>query len=600
MNESLETVSSLRVLVVDDIEASRNDLRLMVEQLGLRSSGAASGAQALDILAKDPPDLVLLDLLMPGMDGFELARRLRASCGPRWLPLIATSSLPGELAFVRAVESGADDYLSRPVDPLLLQAKLRHYGRVGALQTRLKVLASRQQHILDSLPDAVLTVDDRGLVADANLAASLAFGGSPQASLRERRCEDVLGLKLERLRVDATPELQRFDGSRLPVEVRSSDWVDGGRRYCTLVLRDITEARRIERMKDEFIAGVSHELRTPLTSVLGALGLLAAGAAGPLPAAALPLAEAAQRNGQRLSQLIDDILDLTKLEGQRLSIKTMLTPIGRLVQEAHTANLGYAERSGVRLATDIDPEAAPLEPLLDANRFLQVMANLLSNAVKHSPAGGTVSVSLRRSGRSVQVRVRDSGPGIDPAFRSQLFQKFSQADPSDHRASGGTGLGLYISRMLVERMGGTIDVEPSAGIGAVFCVSLPLAQVPRRKPWVLIVDSDLDARQRAARWLEPWCDVTALAVLPPRPPADDATPPIIVADTRAQGDAERFCAELRRRAAGRMVLLHSDSVDAGFARSVGAEWLRKSSVGQDDLVHAVRRALAAASEEASG
>jgi signal transduction histidine kinase/CheY-like chemotaxis protein len=443
----------------------------------------------------------------------------------------------------------------------------------------------------------VITVDEGGTIVDANLSACRTFGSGEPSCLQGRRCDAVLGAELAVLRAGDDLTLRRADGSEIPARISTSDWTDDGRAHCTLVVRDLTEQHRIDRMKDEFLATVSHELRTPLTSVLGALGLLAAGAAGPLPAAAVPLVEAAQRNGLQLSRLIDDILDLTKLEGDRLVMNLAPASIGSLLHEAHTANQGYAQRADVVLATEVDPDAGRLEVCVDAHRFLQVMANLLSNAIKHSPAGGTVSVSLEPGAQAVRVRVRDHGPGIDPAFRSRMFTKFSQSDGSDHRARGGTGLGLYISRMLVERMGGRIGVESAAGNGTVFTVELPRADVAstRAMPSVLIVDSDVDSRKRVAGWIEALCHVDAVASLPhAEASARRNAPAVVIADTHAQGEADAFCAALRRLATGGKVILYSDSVDAAFVQSVGVTWLTKSGTGQDDLIEALRKAIAAA------
>jgi hypothetical protein len=308
----------------------------------------------------------------------------------------------------------------------------------------------------------------------------------------------------------------------------------------------------------------------------------------------VPLAEAAQRNGQRLSRLIDDILDLTKLEGDRLQMQMAPAATGTLLREAHAANLGYAQRAGVALLLEIDPEAESAQVRVDSHRFLQVMANLLSNAIKHSPAGGTVDVSAVRTAHAVGVRVRDRGPGIDPAFRSRMFAKFSQADGSDRRAQGGTGLGLYISRMLVERMGGHIGVEPASGEGTVFSVEFPLADAaaPPARPAALVVDSDVDARSRVAAWIGGMCTVEAVASLAQAAGrVSPAGPPVVIADTHAQGEADGFCAALRRLAAGGQVILYSDSVDEAFAHSAGAVWLRKTGTRQDDVVRAVRAAI---------
>lgn len=593
----------LAILVVDDMAASREQLCALIETLGHEAVGAASGAIALARVAQQPPDIVLLDLLMPDLDGFEVTRRIRQIKVPRWLPVIVTSALQGDDHFIHALEHGADDCLARPVNAALLAAKLRHYARVLDLQSRHEALAQRQGRILDNIHDAVITLDGRGTIVEANLAAARRFGSGTPASLMGQTGAALLGIGLPTLLAGGEQRVDAADGCSFPAEIRASEWTEDAQPHWTLVVRDLTEQRRIERMKDEFLATVSHELRTPLTSVLGAVGLLAAGAAGPLPPAARPLTEAAQRNGARLSQLIDDILDLTKLEGDRLVMHIRRAAVGTLLAEAHAANQGYAQRAGITLINTVAPGGGAIELRVDPDRFLQVMANLLSNAIKHSPAGETVSIELATTPDHVRVSVRDRGRGIDPAFRDRMFAKFSQADGSDRRAQGGTGLGLYISRMLVERMGGSIGVEPAQGDGTVFTVSFPRADavpVPARPP-VVIVDSDVDARERVAAWLEPLANVEAVASLGQcGEPAPDRGPPVVVADTRAQGDAEAFCAALRRIAAGRPVILYSDSVDHDFAQRMGATWLRKATTRQDELVRTVRAGFPAARVRPSG
>jgi signal transduction histidine kinase len=603
MNAVPATERRLVVLVVDDIGESRRQLCSLVAELGHEAVGADSGAAALKAVDERRPDVVLLDLLMPDLDGFEVTRRIRSRNANVWLPVIVTSSLQGDEHFIHALESGADDFLTRPVNVALLEAKLRHYRRVLDLQSRLEALAERQRRIHDNILDAVITVDSAGTIAEANLAACRIFGSGEPACLLGLDCEPVLGAAAEALQDGVEMSLRRADGSEFPASIRRSEWSENGHLQRTLVVRDLTEQRRVERMKEEFLATVSHELRTPLTSVLGALGLLAAGAAGPLPPGAVPLAEAAQRNGHRLSRLIDDILDLTKLEDDRLAMHLVPTAIGHLVQEACAANLGYAQRVGVSLGSEVDPSAAGVSVRLDASRFLQVMANLLSNAIKHSPAGETVTVSLRLAPGAVRVLVSDRGRGIDPEFRARMFEKFSQADGSDRRAQGGTGLGLYISRMLVERMGGRIGVEPASASGTVFSVEFPVPGPSGRHaaPWVLVVDSDTDARTRVSRWIEPLCEVAAVASLAQaeeRARGDAA--PIVVGDTRAQGEADVFCGRLRGIAAGRRVILYSDSVDERFARSMGVAWVRKASAGPDELLRLVREAIAEARRREAG
>ena len=470
MPSPLISAPVLRILVADDIQASRLHLCALVGQLGHDVLAVASGTEALQQVLLQTPDLVLLDLLMPDMDGFMVTQKIRALITDRWLPVIVTSSLEGGEHFTQALLGGADDYLMRPINPAFLEAKLRHYGRVLGLQSRLAAQSQRQRDIHNNILDAVVTLDGRGLIEESNLAALKLFGHGA-ARLDGLHCEQALGTPLAQLLAQKELSLTRANGTTFPGELALSEWTEAGRVCYTVVIRDLTERRHMERMKDEFLATVSHELRTPLTSVLGALGLLASGVAGALPKAAMHLADVAKRNGERLSRLIDDILDLTKLEGNQMVLQLRPLFLDEFLLEAITANQGYAQRAGVHLDFYLLPGSPRV--CIDADRFLQVMANLFSNAIKHSSAGDTVSASLTWTHTVVRVTVQDRGPGIDPKFRIRMFEKFSQADGSDRRTQGGTGLGLYITRMLVERMSGRVEVDSVPGEGAAFTVEFP-------------------------------------------------------------------------------------------------------------------------------
>jgi len=585
--------------VADDITASRLHLCDLLNGLGHQAQGVDSGSAAIEQARAQAPDVVLLDLLMPGMDGFEVTQRIRELITDRWLPVIVTSSLEGEEHFIHALSQGADDYLVRPISAGLLQAKLRHYAKVLGLQSRLAAMAQRQRAIHDNIHDAVITFDDLGLIEGGNPAAARLFA-CDERHLTGQLVEAAMGASLPDLLVQRELPLRRADGSVFPAELALSDWTEQGRVQHTLVIRDLTERRRVERMKDEFLATVSHELRTPLTSIRGALGLLASGSAGALPKAAMPLAEMAKRNAERLSHLIDDILDLTKLEGNQMVMQLRLMRLDALLREAITTNQGYALRVGVTLGADL-PEGCP-QVRVDGERFLQVMANLLSNAIKHSADGDAVVVSLDWTVSHVRVSVRDRGPGVDPRFRGRMFEKFSQADGSDQRAKGGTGLGLYISRMLIERMGGLLSVESVPGEGATFSVELPRddAAATVWTPWVLHIDNDLDSRRRLVDWLSSLCRVEGAPDLQQAQGlVSQGSVPIIIADPRAQGAAEEFCLSLKRLASTRPVILYSDGVDQSFVDHMGMQWLRKSHASRDELLAAVRSAIIKASGQES-
>lgn len=247
---------------------------------------------------------------------------------------------------------------------------------------------------------------------------------------------------------------------------------DGRQNGAIQVIHDITDVQKAERLKREFVSVVSHELRTPLTSIRGSLGLVNGGVTGELPPKARKLIEIAYRNTDRLSMLINDILDMERIESGRLSLAIRPYPVRDLLNQAIEAHQGYADECRVQLAF-VEPQTDAMISV-DASRFQQVMANLLSNATKFSPTESVVEIGAQRTHDRVRIFVRDHGPGIAPEFRPYIFQKFSQADSSDTRAKPGTGLGLAISKGLIEIMNGRIDYETIPNAGTTFFFDLPV------------------------------------------------------------------------------------------------------------------------------
>jgi len=253
-------------------------------------------------------------------------------------------------------------------------------------------------------------------------------------------------------------------------------------------------------MKSEFVSTVSHELRTPLTSISGALGLVAGGALGEMSEQMRQMLGIAQRNSQRLTHLINDLLDMEKIAAGKMQFDMQMQPLRPLVEQALDAHRSYGAERNVELSL---ARAVPeVRVRIDSQRLLQVLSNLLSNAIKFSPENGTVEVDVEAGAGQVRVRVRDHGPGVPAAFRDRIFQKFAQADASDTRQKGGTGLGLAISRELVERMQGRIGFESTEGEGATFYFELPVSDatespapadaVPTGTARILVVEDDPD------------------------------------------------------------------------------------------------------------
>ncbi|HEY6254399.1 MAG TPA: PAS domain S-box protein [Xanthobacteraceae bacterium] len=286
---------------------------------------------------------------------------------------------------------------------------------------------------------------------------------------------------------------RRRDGTEFPVEVVLNPIHTGERLLVLGVIVDISERKRLERLKDEFVSTVSHELRTPLTSISGSLGLLIGGAAGKLPDSAARLLAIAQSNSQRLVRLINDILDIEKMESSQIVFNFKPIEALTLVEQTIEGNRGFADGYGVRVR--LDPSSASGQVHGDPDRLAQVITNLLSNAIKFSPPGGEVVVAVEKRDDTIRISVRDHGPGIPPEFKEHIFEKFAQADATDARQKGGTGLGLSIVKEIVTRLGGEVGFDDAPGGGTVFFVDLPgLDQVAGR-------EIDLEAKPGAARIL---------------------------------------------------------------------------------------------------
>jgi len=348
-------------------------------------------------------------------------------------------------------------------------------------------MEGRYRGLLEAAPDAMVVVNQSGEIVLLNVQAEKQFG---------YRRDELLGQKVkniipegfaERLIADGLRSAedalaqqigtgielhgQRKDGTEFPIEIMLSPLESAEGTLVTAAIRNISVRKNMERLKDEFVSTVSHELRTPLTSISGSLGLLMGQWAGKLPDPAARLLEIAHKNSQRLVRLINDILDIEKIESARVVFSMCRVDVRSLVDQAIESNRGFAESYGVNVR--LDTASVDGEVNADPDRLAQVMANLLSNAIKFSPAAGEVLVALGKDGNIIRVSVRDHGTGIPPDFRPHIFEKFAQADATSSRQKGGTGLGLSIVKQIVTRLGGEVGFADTPGGGTTFFVDLP-------------------------------------------------------------------------------------------------------------------------------
>jgi len=357
-------------------------------------------------------------------------------------------------------------------------------------EARRQVEASGRKLALfaERAPIAVLELDAEGRIQRLNQAAENLFGWSSSELSQSNASMKVLVHPDSHAQFDE--QWQQLIASRSPVarlQLRNPrrdglviicEWnvtplvnAEGGVVGVIAQGQDITRQLEAEQMKKEFTSTLSHELRTPLTSIVGSLQLINSGVLGEVDKDVLDLTHVAERNSQRLLDLINDILDIEKIESGKLTMMPELISLDEVVGESLVLNKGFAERFQVRYQAR--GALLPVQVKADRKRLLQVMTNLLSNAAKFSPPGEPVEVTMEDHGAKVRVGVHDHGPGIPENFRGRIFARFAQADSSVTREKGGTGLGLAICKRLIELMDGRIGFTDREGGGTVFYFELP-------------------------------------------------------------------------------------------------------------------------------
>lgn len=373
-----------------------------------------------------------------------------------------------------------------------------------AIQTRTQELNS----IVSTMVDGLIILDSHGGIRSLNPAAERLFGYTTEelVSKHLKQLLPQLPDDIEHQVLTANTgyrceiNAERKDGFPFPLELTFSEMSVDGSRMFTCLVRDISERKAMERMKSEFISTVSHELRTPLTSIQGALGLILGGAVGDLPEKSIKLLTIANNNCKRLVRLINDILDLEKFESGKMAFDIKPIEIMPLVAHCIEINQAYADGFGVTFA--VTHEQAMAVVLVDSDRFTQVLTNLLSNAAKFSHRGGRVDVATSIIGQRLRLSVTDYGTGIKEEFRDRIFKKFTQEDSTNTRQKGGSGLGLSISKAIIEKLGGIIDYESEPDKKTTFFIELPLccagetlSTIPsseHNKEYMLILEDDPD------------------------------------------------------------------------------------------------------------
>ena len=484
------------ILAIDDTPENLALLSQMLTQKGYKVRSVTKGSTAIRGAKAVPPDLILLDVKMPQMNGYEVCQQLKSDERTRDIPVIFISALGDVFDKIKAFEIGGVDYITKPFQVEEVLARLNTHLTIRKLQVQLQTRNIQlQREIAEKTaaedkfakafracpnPIAIVTYEsERVLEVNNSFLQISSYTPSEVINANLQQIYSASALAVYRQGIQ-TLETRGFIGnlelefvtksSQVKTILLSMELIELEGKKCTLqIINDITERKHLE---NEFISLVSHELRTPMTSTIGALDLLNSGQLGALSDRGKQILQIAIRNSERLIRLVNDILDLERMKSGKITIEPKPCDLQPLLVQAIETMGAMAQQSGVQLLL----ESCDARLNLDADRILQTLTNLLNNSIKFTEAGGTVKLKASVNSDRCQITVQDTGRGIPADKLESIFERFQQVDASDSRSKGGTGLGLAICRHIIKRHEGKIWVESVLGQGSTFYIDLPISK----------------------------------------------------------------------------------------------------------------------------
>jgi len=460
------------ILIVEDSPTQAQNLRYILEKHGYQVEAAVNGREALAAMELIRPLTVISDIVMPEMDGYTLCRRIKESAGLRDIPVILLTALSAPEDVIMGLECGADYFIMKPYNEGFLLSRIQHIianhhlGSGQSPRMGLEIYFRDKKYFINS---------DRLQILNLLLSTYETAIQKNQELLNATEELGFLNKQLEESLTELDAQNQQLEWLNQELQLQT-DAAEAAKR----------EAIEANRAKSDFLANMSHELRTPLNSVIGFSEVLEDEMFGPLNAKQREYVGNILASGKHLLGLINDILDLSKVEAGKVELDLTIISLRPLLATSLTMLQEKALKHGILLSLDPGLDDG-LELIADERKLKQIMFNLLSNAVKFTPEGGSVRIAAQRLQDThppeqgacrdwIEVAVEDTGIGIRAEDLPKLFKEFGQLSSPYTKEHEGTGLGLALTKRLVELHGGRIEVASEPGKGSRFAFILPLRQ----------------------------------------------------------------------------------------------------------------------------